>query len=249
MNPPTITIQDAASSSVLSDAGASPKRNSRPASGAPEIGERPGAQYYDAILWRLLAELGEEEGAGRLFGITSCGRQSGVTTLAANLAIRAADHGVGPVLLVDANVGHPRLHQLMNADRATGLADVLTGQATLGLSVQATSVRDLEFLRLGTRDLFNHARADRHQLRALLSELRESYAAVFVDLPATGELEHVLPLARELDATLVVIRAGKTPRSRAQRSLRQLISSGVHVAGAVVTGQHQYVPNWLQHWL
>jgi Mrp family chromosome partitioning ATPase len=249
MNANATSGEYASSSPARPDVGASPKVMGATAGGARPIGKRPGSQYYDAILWRCLAEQEEENGGGRLLGLTSCGRQSGVTTLATNLATRAADHDIGPVLLVDGNVGHPQLHRLMNADRATGLADVLTGEATLGLSVQATAVPDLQLLRLGTRDLLNHARVDRRQLQALVSELRESYAAVFVDLPEAGEMEHMLPFARKLDATLLVIRAGRARRHHAQHAIQQLSTSGVRVAGAVVTGQHQYVPNWLQHWL
>src|SRR5450755_1964631 len=82
----------------------------RPAiASAATICQRPGAEYFDALLWRLFDRREDVDGVGYLLGVTGCARQSGVTTVTANLAIRAADHGLGPVLLVDANDHHPQL--------------------------------------------------------------------------------------------------------------------------------------------
>ena len=249
MNTKGPVVETSASSSSASPAGAPPRAGSSIADAATQIGRRPGAEVYDAVLWRLFANRDLDDSVGYLLGLSSCGPQSGVTTLATNLAIRAADHGMGPVLLADGNVRHPQLHRLMKADRATGLADVLTGEATLSLSVQATAVHGLEFLRLGTRDLLNYARLDRRQFQAVVSELRETYALVFVDLPEADAIGSMLPFAHELDATLLVVRAGRTRRSHAQRAMQQLANNDLRVAGTVVTDQRQHLPNWLQAWL
>src|SRR5450755_2708786 len=77
--------------------------------------ERPGAEYFDALLWRLFDRREDAHGLGYLMGVTGCARHSGVSTVAANLAIRAADHGLGPVLLVDANDQHPQLNRMFKA--------------------------------------------------------------------------------------------------------------------------------------
>src|SRR3989304_4178616 len=50
---------------------------------------RPGADRYDALLWRLCACREDADNVGFLLGLTGCSRRSGVSTLAANLAIRA----------------------------------------------------------------------------------------------------------------------------------------------------------------
>src|ERR1700675_4707976 len=90
---------------------------------AATVYQRPGAEYFDALLWRLFDRREDADGVGYLLGITGCARQSGVTTVTANLAIRAADHGLGPVLLVDANDHHPQLHRVFGAKAGFGVAD------------------------------------------------------------------------------------------------------------------------------
>jgi tyrosine-protein kinase Etk/Wzc len=229
----------------ISENGSSSSANELPAASAPadgaiaaaarRMGKREGAEHYDAILWRLFARRDEDDGAGYLLGVSSSAPRSGVTTLTTNLAVRAADQGMGPVLLADGNVRHPQLHRLLGADRATGLADVLSGEATLALSAQATSVPGLDFLRLGTRDLLNYAQLNRRQFRDVANELRESYALTFVDLPEADALGHMMPFARELDATLLVFRSGHVKKAEARRAAAILTADGVPLAGAVVT--------------
>ncbi len=82
--------------------------------GAPD---RPGAEHYDTLLWRIAPRLETAGGMGLLLGLTSSDRQAGVSTVAANLAIRAADHKLGPVLLADCNFRHPTLHTLLRKER------------------------------------------------------------------------------------------------------------------------------------
>ena len=109
------------------------------ATSVPTVCQRPGAEYFDGLLWRLFDRREDADGAGYLLGVTGCARQSGVSTVAANLAIRAADHGLGPVLLIDANDQHPQLQRLFGAKSGAGLADVLAGQALLATAVASDS--------------------------------------------------------------------------------------------------------------
>ena len=75
------------------------------------VPRRRGADAYDTLLWRLQPRLGESrvksDGAGFLVGVTACDRKAGVSTVAANLAIRAADHQMRPVLLIDSACQQP----------------------------------------------------------------------------------------------------------------------------------------------
>jgi Mrp family chromosome partitioning ATPase len=209
-----------------------------------KVERRKGAEYYDSLLWRLSAQWSDPNSAGFLLGLTGCLRNAGVSTLATNLAIRAADHGIGPVLLVDANVRRPQLHRLLKVSRRIGLADVLTGQSTLGELIQRTSFPGLDLLPLGADGSRRNAGTNPAKIEALACDFRESYALVLVDLPPVGELDHLHPLARVLDATLLILRAGRVRRQEAQHALERLAHDDICVLGTVITNQHQYVPRW-----
>ncbi len=67
------------------------------------------------------------DGPLRTVGLTSAKRGEGVTTVACNLALYAADcHGLS-VLLVDANHASPQLNSVFRIKEGPGLAELLTG--------------------------------------------------------------------------------------------------------------------------
>ncbi|HEY4235258.1 MAG TPA: CpsD/CapB family tyrosine-protein kinase [Lacipirellulaceae bacterium] len=235
-----------------SASGPAPRANNADMNGArthvasaPTVYQRPGAEYFDALLWRLFDRGHDAGGAGYLLGVTGCARQSGVSTVAANLAIRAADHGLGPVLLVDANDHHPQLHRLIGAKSRAGLAEVLTGQASLAAAVQPTHVPGLQLLPLGSAGLLKRIRIDSARPEQLVAELRELYSLVLVDLPGACQMSHALWLAHALDGAVLVIRSERIGRGVAHECQRRLAQDGIQILGAVLTDQHTYLPNWL----
>jgi Mrp family chromosome partitioning ATPase len=197
------------------------------------------------LLWRLF-DRRDEGGAGFLLGITACVRQSGVSTVTANLAIRAADHGLGPVLLVDANTQHPELHRLIGAKSGLGLADVLAGQTSLTAAAQPTRVAGLQILPLGTSGLMSRLRLEPAKIDGLVAELREAYSLVMVDLPGASQMGQSQWLAHALDGAVLVIRSERVGRGAAQKCQRRLAQDGIPVVGAILTDQRTYLPRWLE---
>ncbi len=210
-----------------------------------EVPGRDGAEVYDALLHRLSARRSDTGNVGLLLGLTSCVRGSGVTTLAVNLAIRAADHGMGPVLLIDSNSQRPKLHKLFNVSPKIGLAHILADRTELAACVQPTSVVGLDLLPLGTNSL-NRTRVEADQFEVLDAQLREHYSLVICDFPAASELGPTLLLAAMMDVTLMVIRAGHAAAQDAQRVVASLTDDGINLVGAVMTDDRHYTPRWLE---
>jgi Mrp family chromosome partitioning ATPase len=215
------------------------------ATSASTVCQRPGAEYYDALLWRLFDRRDDADGVGYLLGVTGCTPQSGVSTVAANLAIRAADHGLGPVLLVDANDHHPRLHRLLGVKPDAGLADVLAGQASLAAAVQPTRVPGMQLLPLGSASLLKRLRIDSARPEQFVAELREMYSLVVMDLPEACQMSQARWLAHALDGAVLVIRSERIGRGVAHECQRRLAQDGIQILGAVLTDQHTYLPSWL----
>ena len=209
-----------------------------------EVAERRGAEPYDALLWRVWSRRPDGSDAAFLVGLCGCSKGAGVSTLAANLAIRAADHGLGPVLLVDANLNSPELHKLMRGEVSHGLADVLAGAATLESCMRATPVTGLDVVPFGAA-AGSGVRFEADRIEAMLSQVREQYALAVFDLPVAGELGPTLPLARILEATLLVLRSAQVRKQSAEQITRNLSADGISLTGAVLTDQLGGVPHWL----
>lgn len=210
---------------------------------------RRGADYYDTILWRLAPVNGNRHDRGFAVGMTSCVPRSGVTTVASNVAIRAADHRLGPALIVDANFARPRLERAFRVHDALGLGDVLAGKCDLSEAIHKTSVADLSVMPIGTAGIVDRVSIDQQRVDALMKELVDQYSFVMFDLPVSSKLRHSLLIARRLEAVLMVLRSESVRPKHGVQAVTQLEQDGVNVMGAVVTQQKSYLPRWFQRWL
>ncbi|QDU90002.1 Tyrosine-protein kinase YwqD [Pirellulimonas nuda] len=206
---------------------------------------RRGAEYYDTILWRLRSRVDQEPDGATMLGVTGYGRRNGVSTIAANLAIRAADHRMSPVLLVDANLHYPKQHRTFRMHDAAGLADVLSGSAPLEACVHPSSVDGLDVMPLGASHLLDRASVDPQRFQSLLTELRDQYRTVVFDLPEADEMRHALLFARSIDAAVFAVRSDAVRRRDAQVAVARLRADGVNLVGAVLTAKRRYAPAWL----
>jgi Mrp family chromosome partitioning ATPase len=214
------------------------------------IPRRRGADGYDTLLWRLQPRLEasreKNDGAGFLVGVTSCDRRSGVSTVAANLAIRAADHQMRPALLIDAAVHQPTVGRQFRLRDPLGLADAMAGRCSISDAIHRTSVDGLDVMPVGTAGIVDRVGFDYQQVEAMISGLRESHQMVIFDLPQVNELRNLLLVARRLDAVLLAIRHESTSASTLEMASDQLQADGVNLVGTVVCAHKQYVPAWLR---
>ncbi len=210
------------------------------------IPRRRGASVYDGILWRLQPQMEDQHGLAFSVGITACDRRSGTTTLAANLANRAADHGMGPVLLVDTNASHPGLTAKYRLKNSRGLADLLIGDCQACDAVQSTKNEGLSILPIGSKGMMDRVGIEPQHLAATINGLRESYGMIVFDLPPAMELMQTLIIARQLDSVLLTVNSGVTTKNLARRAAHQLRGDGVSVSGAILNRHREYVPNWLR---
>ena len=75
----------------------------------PSVVGTPVAEYYRALVHRLRALKGADRLAAISIGVTSCDRGVGVSTIAGDLAIAAAQSSEGTVLLLDLTGTRPQL--------------------------------------------------------------------------------------------------------------------------------------------
>src|SRR5207253_8101542 len=73
----------------------------------------------------------------------------GKTSLATNLAISLVQLGRVEVLMIDADMRRPNLHNVLSVPQAPGLSTFLTGQAELADVIVPTSVRNLSIIPSG----------------------------------------------------------------------------------------------------
>jgi tyrosine-protein kinase Etk/Wzc len=213
------------------------------------VKKRRGAEPFDALLWRLQSRHVDDAAVAATVGLTGCEPRTGVTTLAANLAVRAGELQLGPVLLVETDFEHPRLRQQWKASAGPGLAELLAGEASMADCLRNGPAPGLHLLPAAGARRREAPAWDIGAVDALLAESCADHSLVLFDLPPVERLQHTVLLARRLDQVLLVIRAEHTQVPEAQRAADRLLEDGVPLVGAVLNRERSYMPRWLKRWI
>jgi polysaccharide biosynthesis transport protein len=181
--------------------------------------------------------------------ITSATPGEGKSTVALNLGLAIIERGE-TALVIDADLRRPSLSERVNADRRVGVSRILVGEGTIETSVQQ---RPLEPARNGSGpsvaltgelpvvpagpDASNvQLLLNDRALQGLLEAGRERSGVVIFDGPPVGSFADMLPLAREVDGVLVVVRLYHSRKDRLKRFTAQLENASIEPIGAVVLG-------------
>lgn len=175
----------------------------------------------------------------RTLVVTSPNSSEGKSSTAINLAMSFAQ-AKKRVILVDADMRRPRLHQVFDAPigkEAVGLAGVLSGRCTLDEAI-LTKNEDLpdnfHLLLCGEIPQNPAELLDSPQTRKLLAELAERYDLVVLDSPPVLPVTDPLILARLADGLIVVARCQATTRAELQRSLSLLRQGDNNLLGVIL---------------
>jgi len=189
------------------------------------------AEAYRALRTALHFSLGR---AGhKVIQITSPSVGDGKTTLAANLAVSLAQSGKR-VVLVDADLRRPRLHEIFGLSPEIGLTSAIVGEAEPEDVVQPTPIAGLWVLPCGPlppspADILVLAR-----FKELLDYLRDHYDWVLVDSSALLTVTDPSVVAGRVDGVLLSLRIAKDNRPRADRAKEILDTLATPVLGVVV---------------
>ena len=194
------------------------------------------AEPFRALRLAIETKLGTGETKGLVF--TSPRRLDGRSTIAANYAVVTA-LVQRPVLLIDADMRNPRLHEMFDLPRAPGLIDALRdGRKPSQVAHTLPSLGGLEVLTAGAPTSSAGDVAASSAMGELLQRAYEEYEAVVLDSPATLSSADASGLASHArtDVVMIVHRAEK--RRHVIGALRSLALTEANVLGLVVNREH-----------
>lgn len=170
----------------------------------------------------------------RVIAVVSPGVGEGRSTLVSNLALIYA-HSGKRVLLVDADFHRPVLHSLFDLPPGDGLAAVLAGNVDLNDAVRDTAVENLKLLSSGSTRLGSQL-LNTPAFESLLDRLGREFDLVLLDTPAIQVASDARVVAAHSQATVLLVRLGKTNRFHAVRARDGLWNVAANVVGVVVNG-------------
>jgi capsular exopolysaccharide synthesis family protein len=169
--------------------------------------------------------------------VASPTKGDGKTTVAVYLAIALARDGQN-VVLIDADMRHPRVAVRLGIESEVGLSDVLSNQAELNNALIEIDVGDgrLRVLASGSRPPNPARLLSSRRVGSLLASLSEQVDIVIIDTPPLLTVSDAVPLLEKVSGTIVVAKVGSTSRDALER-MRQVIETAAgNNLGAVATG-------------
>lgn len=211
------------------------RRETNGASAEDYIVQKPNSSYAEALQRiRTSLFLADGERPPKTVLVTSSVPLEGKSAIAASLARQSARSGL-KVILVDADLRRPRLHEVLGLANQNGLSEVLTGRVSPEAAIKHDERSGLDFLPAGVGvvsppDLFRSS-----TMRILLEEMGAYYDLVIIDSPPVGAVSDGLTLSGIVDKSLYVIRWEQTPRNVVLAGMRQMFEAGADIAGVVLS--------------
>jgi len=194
------------------------------------------AEAFRATLTSILF-VGENGTRPRVVALTSANASDGKTTVTTNLAIAMAEVR-GNVLVIDADMRRPRLHDLFEVTNERGLSEllrepILSGEV-ISKSIQQTRVPGLAVLTAGATTHSSANLLHSANLGDLLDKLKEQYDMVLIDTPPMLQIADARLVGRYADAVVLVARARKTTRDAIIAAYQRLAEDRIRVLGTVL---------------
>ena len=166
--------------------------------------------------------------------VTSPGRREGRTTIVASLGTVIASGGQR-VIIVDADLRTPDLHEVFGLSNDYGLCELLLGHApSLPKALQETSIPNLNLLAAGRPPLDLALALTSPRLIKLIKALREQADIVIFDSPPVLLAPDTAILSGLVEGTLLAVRDGYTTLESASRAKERLSAyEGAPVMGVL----------------
>ncbi len=171
----------------------------------------------------------------RVILVTSANPSEGKSTTSANIALSMAQIGQR-VLLIDADLRSPSIHQFLQVKNQAGLSDFIsTGSDFTTVREQATGEQLIEFLAAGPPSDAVADELANGRFETLIDKLRGSFDLIVVDTPPILPLSDTLQLARSVDGVIFVARSNSTTTGDVEEALDRIERVGASVIGTVLT--------------
>jgi len=164
--------------------------------------------------------------------VTSALPTEGKTLTAANLAI-VMSKNEPKVLLVDADLRRPTLHQLFEVEQEPGLSNFLVGEME-ELPVVPTRVPHLFLVPCGHIPPNPSELLGSERMREFLAMAKDQFGRVILDSPPLMSVTDGAILASKADGVLLVVRAESAPRKAVMEARDRVLNLKAPLLGALL---------------
>lgn len=189
-------------------------------------------EAYKVARTNIMFSLAEETGCKKIV-VTSALPAEGKTTSTLNLGIVFAQVDAR-VLVVDADLRRPKIHQYLGEKNKEGLADYLAGFAGLKDIIRTREDLHLDYISSGHIPPNPAELLSSSKMEEMLSELSESYDYILIDTPPVTVVADALVLAKLVSGVLVIAKQKQTPHDALKKTMASLEFAEAKVLGFLI---------------
>lgn len=173
--------------------------------------------------------------------VTSPTPSEGKSFVSANLAVAMAKAGLR-VILIDADLRQPRIHQIFKIRKSRGMAELLK-KDVWQIELDKTKVEGLQVL-AGGIDHNNPVQVfNSPKMRDFFYTLKQKSDLIIIDCPPILSFADTQILAGQSNGVLLVLRSGKSLNQAAQNAKEILDQTGSPLIGVILNDMHDRVGN------
>lgn len=189
-------------------------------------------EAYKTARTNILFAIQKKEGCHTIV-LTSAIPGEGKTTTTLNTAIAFAMTGV-KVLVIDADLRKPKVHQYANIKNETGLANYLGGFCKLEECIAHSKEWGLDCIPSGAIPPNPAELLSSPLLQEGLDSLKQKYDFIFIDTPPVNMVTDGIIVSKLADEVLIVVRQKYTANEALKKALSTLQFAEANVVGFIM---------------
>jgi polysaccharide biosynthesis transport protein len=189
------------------------------------------AEAFRAMRTNVLFSAADD--GARSLVVTSTGPGEGKTMVAANLAIGFAQAGQR-VILIDADMRRPRVHDMFEQPQEPGLSNLMVGHAVVSATIRKSGVPGLWLLTAGRIPPNPAELLGSQRFRDFIQLISQHFDSVIIDSPPIMAVTDAAVASTAAAGLVFVVGAEMTSRHAARAAIEQLQHGHPRFLGAVL---------------
>ena len=203
-------------------------------------------EKFQRITIRLLSKIekkcAQREG-GKVIYVTSAADKEGKSFVSNALAIQASEITSNKVLLIDANMETPSLHENFGLKQDAGLSELLISGVLGEIKYQQSDLDNLYLLPAG-KECKSGLLFKQRLIKDFLEKLKAQFDLIIIDAGSITR-SGANSMAHLADGIVLVVDTSSTRKQVLQNALYELNVEKEKIAGVVLNKKQQYIPDFI----
>ena len=169
----------------------------------------------------------------KMISFTSSAKSEGKTITSVNIAIALAQQVDTKVLIIDCDLRRPRVQSVLEIPVSKGITNYLNFECEISDIIYNSKMDNLDAICCGTIPPNPSELLASDNMKDLIKELSNKYDYIIFDTPPIGVVIDALPIIKQTDGVVVVVRDNVTDIADYKKTIEILERSEANIIGAI----------------